>query len=358
MEKDGSGGRDKKKDDAKKDDKKKDEAKPSKSEKDKKKDLSGIDHPGKNDVMFGRGGDTNYHVGNHGFRTLAEGYTQRYHEASRKEKALIVQELVNSWRNRDPPGRFLARTDPHLGDASLWHDVGTDAALKKAAKILSELSSEIRAEKKRKAKAAAALPPQKKPPPNQSQHPRTSQQQRQDLKQPAYNQVAVSAVAAAAVAAGGAAAAPLVGLGAVLGQEDAFSFPALASGQHPGDGLFDFQGHQPDGDDDDDRKMPAVPTGDLAGALDSTARQDVGTETPAGNSNRGGGVELAPGEQRREGAEDDSPESIEKDSTEERGENYPSAASLAGVFSGSSGSSSLPTNKSDSSDDTPPERIA
>ena len=43
------------------------------------------------------------------------------------------------WRTSDkPPGRFLTRTNPELGDETLWHDVGHDVAMKKAAKILSE----------------------------------------------------------------------------------------------------------------------------------------------------------------------------------------------------------------------------
>ena len=81
--------------------------------------------------MFGRGGDTNYHIGNHRFRLHIDKYRQRYKAASRKDKGVIVEEVVDNWRSKTPPGRFLTRTDPTLGDGSLWHDVGDQVARKK-----------------------------------------------------------------------------------------------------------------------------------------------------------------------------------------------------------------------------------
>lgn len=107
--------------------------------------MEGIAHPGLNDVMFGRGGDTNYHIGNHRFRVLADEHRQEYRSASRKEKALVVQEVVRIWRGRG--GRFLTKTDPEKGDESLWNDVGDTVAKKKAAKILSEKAPEERNQK-------------------------------------------------------------------------------------------------------------------------------------------------------------------------------------------------------------------
>jgi hypothetical protein len=68
---------------------------------------------------------------NNRFRVLADEHRQRYRSSSRKEKAVIVQEVVDLWRSEDPPGRFLARTHPDRGDASLWHDVGNGKARKK-----------------------------------------------------------------------------------------------------------------------------------------------------------------------------------------------------------------------------------
>ncbi|CAB9518420.1 expressed unknown protein [Seminavis robusta] len=102
--------------------------------------ISGIRRPGNNDVMFGRGGDTNYHEGNHRFRALiATHYKERYRNAkTREEKSIIGQEVVIHWRSSDPPGRFLTRTDASLGSNSLWHDVGDEMAFRKAIKILGE----------------------------------------------------------------------------------------------------------------------------------------------------------------------------------------------------------------------------
>lgn len=75
--------------------------------------------------QFGRGGDTNYHIGNNSFRHLVESYRERYWASSnRKEKSQIIAAILKSWRTQDPPGRFLAKTDPAKGDDSLWHDVG------------------------------------------------------------------------------------------------------------------------------------------------------------------------------------------------------------------------------------------
>ncbi|CAB9518421.1 expressed unknown protein [Seminavis robusta] len=154
---------------------------------------TGIDHPGKHDVMFGRGGDTNYHIGNHGFRTMADQYVESYREASRKDKAVIVQQLVDSWRDQTPPGRFLAKSDPGKGENSQWHDVGTEMAIKKASKILTEIASTTaKGSRKRQARVDSASSPDID---DYSSRQRTQQQQPQ-LKSPppeqqyTYQQVA------------------------------------------------------------------------------------------------------------------------------------------------------------------------
>lgn len=110
----------------------------SKSEKSNNHPMENIKHPGMNDVMFGRGGDTNYHIGNHRFRVVADKFRERYRAACRRDKATVGYEVVQAWRSKETPGRFLTRTNPELGDDTMWHDVGDEVALKKAAKILSE----------------------------------------------------------------------------------------------------------------------------------------------------------------------------------------------------------------------------
>jgi hypothetical protein len=62
-------------------------------------------------------GDTNYHIGNHRFRVLADEHRQRYRSASRKEKAIVVQEVVKSWRSKEPPGTLLLASRSPLNGA-------------------------------------------------------------------------------------------------------------------------------------------------------------------------------------------------------------------------------------------------
>lgn len=100
--------------------------------------MSIILYPGQNDVKFGRGGDTNYHIGNSRFRYFVNQYKQRYQAASREERQTVVQEIIDAWRSQDPPGRFLTRSNPSGSDRCLWHDVGNEMAFKKTIKVLGE----------------------------------------------------------------------------------------------------------------------------------------------------------------------------------------------------------------------------
>lgn len=77
-------------------------------------------------------------AGNIKFRALVEKHRGRYHAASRVEKGKVVAEVVQLWRQMTPPGRFLTLTEPKLGDASAWHDIGDKLAQKKTAKRLRE----------------------------------------------------------------------------------------------------------------------------------------------------------------------------------------------------------------------------
>ena len=90
------------------------------------------------DVKLGRGGDANSHIGNIKFRQLIGQYKPRYTAASRSNKPFVAEEVVQLWRGLTPPGRFLVRSDPALGDDSTWHDVGNKRARKKASQALRE----------------------------------------------------------------------------------------------------------------------------------------------------------------------------------------------------------------------------
>lgn len=100
--------------------------------------MSTIVAPGDNDALCGRGGHTIHWSGNIKFRALVEQHRDRYHSASRVEKGKVVAEVVQIWRQMTPPGRFLILSDPKLGDASPWHDIGDKSAQKKTAKRLRE----------------------------------------------------------------------------------------------------------------------------------------------------------------------------------------------------------------------------
>lgn len=105
--------------------------------------VAGIDYPGMNDVMCGRGGGTNNHIGNIRFRQLVNEHKLRYLAATKVEKPKVAMEVVQMWRALNPPGRFLTKTDPSQGDDSLWHDVGDKKAREKASQCLRERTPDV-----------------------------------------------------------------------------------------------------------------------------------------------------------------------------------------------------------------------
>jgi hypothetical protein len=57
-----------------------------------------------------------FEQGNIQFRILVKKFKKEYNEASKFEKSFIASEVVEIWRKQEPPGRFLAKTDPSLGE--------------------------------------------------------------------------------------------------------------------------------------------------------------------------------------------------------------------------------------------------
>lgn len=51
--------------------------------------------------------------------------------------------MVQIWRSLVPPGRFLTRTDPDMGDDSLWHDIGDKKARQKCSQSLRERTPDV-----------------------------------------------------------------------------------------------------------------------------------------------------------------------------------------------------------------------
>lgn len=103
-----------------------------------------VDVPNENDVLCGRGGSINSHLGNEKFRTLVEKRKRVYLTARfKREKRLIASSIVSEIRNMDPPGRFLAKTG---GKNGYWYDIGDEKARDKTSQALRENAPTIRAE--------------------------------------------------------------------------------------------------------------------------------------------------------------------------------------------------------------------
>ena len=103
-----------------------------------------------NDVLLGRGGGTNNHAGNVKFRRLVNEHKLRYLAASKVDKPKVAREVVQLWRQMDPPGRFLARTDEdkkaserNSDENTIWFDVGDKKANAKASQCLRERTPEV-----------------------------------------------------------------------------------------------------------------------------------------------------------------------------------------------------------------------
>ena len=99
-----------------------------------------IKEPHDNDVLYGRGGGTNHHVGNKRYRKMVEGRKMDYVNSKRLDKPLVALEIIRQWRAQDPPGRFLK-----LDDATgLWNDVGDKKAREKTSQALREKAPQLR----------------------------------------------------------------------------------------------------------------------------------------------------------------------------------------------------------------------
>jgi hypothetical protein len=85
-----------------------------------------------NDVLFGRGGATNQHVGNKLFREIVAKHMPAYLRAHKKDKAVIARTIVNQIQSEG--GRFLKRGP----DAHSWVQVLDKQAREKTSQALRE----------------------------------------------------------------------------------------------------------------------------------------------------------------------------------------------------------------------------
>jgi hypothetical protein len=102
--------------------------------------LKEIPQPHAHDVLCGRGGGTNQHVGNSHWRMLVAANKQLYITLPKRQKMLLSRSIVNAVRSQKPPGRFLQKDS----QTSLWYDVGDQRAQEKTSQALREGAPEIR----------------------------------------------------------------------------------------------------------------------------------------------------------------------------------------------------------------------
>lgn len=98
------------------------------------------------DVLLGRGGRANNHVGNKKYLEVKDSMQDRYMAADKSVKTAIAQELVDLV-NKEWGGRFL-KLDPLT---NRWYEVDNTTARKKCSQTLREINTaEVRAAKRAK----------------------------------------------------------------------------------------------------------------------------------------------------------------------------------------------------------------
>lgn len=101
-------------------------------------------HP--HDVLSGRGGGINSHIGNKTFREWVRERKEPYNLAgSKAEKARVANEVIDFVKALDPPGRFLQRDSSSTAGVSWWVEVDDTRALAKTSQALREGAPQIRA---------------------------------------------------------------------------------------------------------------------------------------------------------------------------------------------------------------------
>jgi len=96
-----------------------------------------------NDVLCGRGGLTNHHPGNVFFRRMVRMRQEDYLRASKRDKAGVARDIVDTIRKLDPPGRFLKKDSTNPG---MWVEIGNRKAREKTSQALREGAPEKREE--------------------------------------------------------------------------------------------------------------------------------------------------------------------------------------------------------------------
>lgn len=100
-------------------------------------DATDVETSQSTDVLCGRGGSSNRHLGNMHFRELVAANKNIYVGLTKKQKMLVARKIVNLVGQTQPPGRFLAK-DSHTGR---WYDIGLPRSLEKTSQALREKNS-------------------------------------------------------------------------------------------------------------------------------------------------------------------------------------------------------------------------
>jgi hypothetical protein len=97
-----------------------------------------------NDVLCGRGGETNHHAGNIQYRLLVKACQPSYIAAKRRDKPKIAEKIVRTVRKLG--GRFLKKNP----ETNTWRDVGNGKAREKTSQALREGAPELRTGKEKR----------------------------------------------------------------------------------------------------------------------------------------------------------------------------------------------------------------
>jgi hypothetical protein len=97
-----------------------------------------------NDVLCGRGGETNHHSGNIQYRQLVKVSQPSYIDSKRRDKPKIAEKIVRTVRKLG--GRFLKKNP----ETNTWRDVGNGKAREKTSQALREGAPELRTGKEKR----------------------------------------------------------------------------------------------------------------------------------------------------------------------------------------------------------------
>ena len=95
------------------------------------------------DVLSGRGAFVNEYPGNQHLRSLATVRHEQFRTGNYAEKRKMALEIVNEIKSRDPPGRFLKKSDIHGENGPLiggeWVQMSDEKAVAKTCQVLRDM---------------------------------------------------------------------------------------------------------------------------------------------------------------------------------------------------------------------------